>query len=86
MRDGHFTAEVRRFDFERMESSVRRTVFAGSESTGGFECNRLIRTVTPDACLSFFLQEPSRGKVPRVLGAINRFGHDFTPVVAECNA
>ena len=39
MRDGHFTAEVRRFDFERMESSVRRTVFAGSESTGGFECN-----------------------------------------------
>ena len=45
MRDGHFTAEVRRFDFERMESSVRRTVFAGSESTGGFECNRLFSEV-----------------------------------------
>jgi hypothetical protein len=35
-------AEVRRFDFERYGvPSVRRTVCAGPESTGGFECNGL---------------------------------------------
>jgi L-lysine 2,3-aminomutase len=34
-------AEVRRFDFERMECPVRRTVCSSPESTGGFECNGL---------------------------------------------